>query len=381
MKDYKTMVGASFPGLYIHIPFCRTKCGYCNFYSETRLDRVPAFIDALLREMEMYRDLLPAFDTIYLGGGTPSILSSKQVVSILSHTRNCFEILPDAEVTIEVNPGDISPDFLADLRVSGVNRLNIGTQSFDGQILSFLGRRHTAGEAIASIESARKAGFTNIGIDLIYGIPGQSLASWRDVLEQAVSLNPEHLSCYELTIEEGTPLYSRCRTDKGSPLPEDLQYDFFTTTSKLLESGGYIHYEVSNFAKPGFFSRHNSKYWDHTPYLGLGPAAHSFREDRRWWNHRSLDRYINLLAVGRKPMEDMEILSSESLCIEALYFGFRTANGIDLLHFTRNYGLDFLLEKKEMILRLEKEGLIRLDGTVLKPSTRGMAVADSLCLL
>jgi putative oxygen-independent coproporphyrinogen III oxidase len=375
------MVGTSFPGLYIHIPFCRTKCRYCNFYSDTCLDRVPAFIEALYREMEMYRGLYSAFDTVYLGGGTPSILSPIQVASILSHIRKDFEILPDAEITMEVNPGDLSPDFLADLRASGINRLNIGIQSFDKQIISFLGRRHTAGEAIASIESARKAGFTNLGIDLIYGIPGQSLASWRDILEQAVSLNPEHLSCYELTIEEGTPLYSSYRTGEFAPLPEDLQYDFFIATSKSLESGGYIHYEVSNFARSGFFSRHNSKYWDHTPYLGLGPAAHSFREGRRWWNHRSLDGYINHLAAGRKPVEDMEILSAELLRLEALYFGFRTVKGIHLPNFTENYGLDILSEKKEMIRKLEKEGLIRFDGTFLKPSTDGMALADSLCLL
>ncbi len=229
----------------------------------------------------------------------------------------------------------------------GVNRINIGVQSFDQSVLDFLGRRHSVEQAVAATQASREAGFENVGIDLIYGVPGQALDSWLSTLEQALLFAPEHLSCYQLTIEERTPLGRRCQAGEVTPPGEDLQYDFFMKTSEFLENAGYIHYEVSNFAKGmRFASRHNQKYWDHTPYLGLGPAAHSFRNNQRWWNYRSLDQYIAAVNRGQLPVEETETLSMEQLRLEALYFGMRTKKGIQLQEFGDQYHCDLCEPRK-----------------------------------
>ena len=269
------------PGLYIHIPFCSTKCGYCNFYSVTSLSSIPDFLEALGREMEMVLGEFGPFDTVYIGGGTPSILSLNEMENLLARIRRNFALLSDVEMTMEANPADLDLSLLRGLRNLGVNRINIGIQSFDQKILNILGRRHSSIEAISAIETARKAGFENIGLDLIYGAPGQDIRSWLDTLSQALAFDPEHLSCYQLTLESKTPLGKRYEQREFSLPGEELEYDFFIKTAESLEGVGYIHYEVSNFARDiALISRHNQKYWDHTPYLGLGPAAHSFSGHR-----------------------------------------------------------------------------------------------------
>ena len=367
------------PGIYIHIPFCLSKCSYCDFYSVTSTEKIPRFIESLLKEMEMYRGCFNRFDTLYLGGGTPSLLDSAQLAEIIDGVRKYFPLSTDTEITIEVNPGDLSQETSESLFKTGINRISIGIQSFDEHILSFLGRRHSSADAISAIEDVRNAGFDNIGLDLIYGVPEQDMKMWLDTLRRALSFKPEHLSCYQLTIEPSTPLGLKYRSGEIVPPDEDLLYEFFMKTSELLEASGYIHYEVSNFARSDkFMSRHNRKYWDHTPYLGLGPAAHSFSGNRRWWNHRCVDRYIEEINRKMPPIEKSEILTMEQLRLEALYLGLRTKMGIDLQDFSKRYDFDLLDKKNKVLERIREEGLIIIRDNHIYPTRRGLAMSDSL---
>ena len=341
-----------------------------------------AYLDALSREMEHYREFAPLFDTVYIGGGTPSCLDTRQLAELLQRIRKAFPIAPDTEITVEVNPGDVDTVFMRGLRDAGVNRVSIGVQSFDSSILKTLGRRHNGREGLEAVEAARAAGFDNIGIDLIYGVPGQSHELWRETMETALGFSPEHLSCYELTVEEGTPFHRRIERGEISLPGEEEAYRFFTSTSAFLEQRGYTHYEVSNFAREhALISRHNHKYWDHSPCLGLGPAAHSFSGNRRWWNHRSLELYMRDVNGGRAPLAGEEDLSPEELRLEALYFGFRTKRGIHGPDFRERYGIDLFREKGPALRCLRDEGLVTLEDEFLAPTRRGLALADRLCLL
>ncbi len=370
------------PGLYIHIPFCISKCDYCDFYSLTSISAVPDFLDALFKEMEMYRNRFNPFDTVYIGGGTPSILSPQQLESLLKRVRKNFDLISTPEITVETNPADLDQPFLESILAIGINRINTGVQSFDEKILNFLGRRHSVKQAISAVEASRKAGFHNIGLDLIYGVPEQDIESWLDTLKQAVAFSPEHISCYQLTLESKTPLGRRCQAGEFSLPGEELQYEFFMKTSEFLEDAGYIHYEVSNFALgTKHTSRHNQKYWDHSPYLGLGPSAHSFQSNRRWWNHPSLDRYLAAVNAGNLPIEETEILTMEQLRLEALYLGLRTKKGVCLQDFENRYHYDLFTEKKEILDKLKEEGFISIRDGYLYPTQTGLAIADSLTLI
>jgi oxygen-independent coproporphyrinogen-3 oxidase len=370
------------PGLYIHIPFCIKKCDYCDFYSVAALASMPDFINALIEEMGMYQEAFESFDTVYLGGGTPSILPLNQVERILNGVRSHFNLLANTEITLEANPGDLNLAYLTSLRNLGVNRLNIGVQSFNEEILKFLGRRHSLQDVLSSINGARKAGFENVGLDLIYGVPGQTLESWLKTLESALEFSPEHLSCYQLTMEPHTPLGSRHQRGEFSLPNVDLQYELFMKTSETLEEAGYVHYEVSNFAKGMVFaSKHNQKYWDHTPYLGLGPAAHSFLNNQRWWNHRSVDRYLSAIKKGAKPTEGTEELSLEQLQLEAFYLGMRTKKGICIQEFSERYFWDILSEKEKPFAELKQKGLVILENGFVHPTRNGLALSDSLALM
>ena len=340
------------------------------------------YLHALSREMALYRSFAPLFDTVYLGGGTPSCLSTRQLEELLVRVREDFPIAAGAEITAEVNPGDVDTVFMRGLRDAGVNRVSIGVQSFDNSILKTLGRRHNGREGREAVEAARAAGFDNIAIDLIYGVPGQSHELWRETMEAALGFNPEHLSCYELTVEEGTPFHRRIERGEISLPGEEEAYRFFTSTSAFLEQRGYTHYEVSNFAREhALISRHNHKYWDHSPCLGLGPAAHSFSGNRRWWNHRSLELYLRDVNGGRTPVAGLEDLSAEELRLEALYFGFRTKRGIHGPDFRKRYGIDLFRENGPALRHLRDEGFVTLEDEFLAPTRRGLALADRLCLL
>jgi len=332
--------------------------------------------------MNLYKSSWGTFDTLYIGGGTPSLLTAEYFSRIFKHAHDTFRITGNAEITVEVNPADMRLDDLQSLRQLGVNRISIGVQSYDNDILSFLGRRHTTAQAIDTIEDARRAGFENIGIDLIYGIPGQDLSTWGNTLRDAISFDTEHLSCYQLSVGDDTPLGKRQRMGEFVMPDDDAQYEFFMTTSTILERAGYVHYEVSNFARNlNTVSKHNSKYWSHTPYLGIGPSAHSFAENRRWWNQNSLTKYLTDMDAGKAPVASSEALSFDELRLEAMFLGLRTMEGIDLKHFNTRFKCDLLEEKAEIIKTLQNSGAIKIEDGYLRPTTAGLAVADSLSLI
>jgi len=382
MKSEPLIAPSDKAGLYIHIPFCLSKCVYCSFYSLGSTSLIPDYLAALQREIKFYRKYFDSFDTIYIGGGTPSLLKADQLAGILSSIHKTYKIAANAEITLEANPGDISREYLEALKSIGINRLNIGIQSFSDKILKFLGRRHSAKEAVAAIDVARQAGFDNLGIDLIYGVFGGGIKSWENTLQKAVALEPEHISCYQLSLDAQTPLYQRYAKENLPMLTEDQELQFFLTTSSQLEAAGYIHYEVSNFARAEELqSRHNMKYWRHAPYLGLGPAAHSFLDNKRWWNKPSVRDYIKELAEGKMPLDGSEKLIPDQLQLEALFLGLRTRAGIDLKLYQKKYGLDLLAAKKQVIEKLRENNLVKLEQGFLIPTLYGLAVADSLALI
>lgn len=365
----------SLPGLYIHIPFCKSKCLYCDFYSLTDLSLLPAWLEALQQEVLLYKDTFAPFDSLYLGGGTPSLLDGFQLAAMLDSLRRHFSFYPDTEITLEANPDDVTREKLHLWRDLGVNRLSVGVQSFAEPDLIFLGRRHTARQTEQALEWVRIAGFTNLGVDLIYGLPGQSAGDWRKNLERALEFRPEHLSCYQLTLETGTPLGARKAQGRIKPLPEEAERELFLLTSRFLEEHGYIHYEISNFARgEAYYSRNNRKYWRHVPYLGLGPAAHSFQGGKRWWNHRSLDRYCQALSDGVAPVAGRETLSAGQLHLESLYLGLRTKEGVDLNLIRPQPRGDTMLGE------LQEAGLIKLHHGRAALTREGFLVADRLPL-
>ncbi len=330
-------------GIYFHIPFCVKKCPYCNFYSTTDLVLKDAFLKALMREMRMLCDFSFLFDTIYIGGGTPSVLTAEDIGQIIETTMQFFKISADVEITVEVNPGVVDQERFAGYKNVGVNRINIGAQSFQETNLEFLGRIHSEEDVIPALKWARKAGFDNMGLDLIYGVPGQTKKSWLFDLQKAVDLKPEHLSCYMLTYEPGTPMDKDRRQARFCPLSDKLVSEMFESTIEFLSANNYIQYEISNFAlvksdkrpdkrpdkrseKRDNMSRHNRKYWLSAPYIGLGPSAHSFVEPVRYWNTRNVIKYIKDVNEGRLPIEGKEVLSREQQMIEAISLGLMMMN-------------------------------------------------------
>ncbi|MEJ2655783.1 MAG: radical SAM family heme chaperone HemW [Desulfobacterales bacterium] len=376
-------------GLYIHIPFCLKKCPYCDFYSVTDPSLQAPFLDALISEMALIEKNALIFDTLYIGGGTPSILDNVVLERIIETARQHFNILSEAEITLEVNPGTATLKRLKYYRKAGVNRINIGIQSFNPDHLCFLGRIHSARDAHTAVKWAQKTGYENIGLDLIYGIPGQTTASWLKDLQTAVELQPQHLSCYMLTYETGTPMHNDCQSRVFTPLPEHRVCELYETTVAFLDAHHYIQYETSNFAlesigKSGIkstlthVSRHNMKYWNFAPYIGLGPSAHSFIPPYRFWNHSSVKKYIRELAAGRLACAEKELLNQEQRLIEAVYLGLRQNSGIFLDGFEKKFGISFKAEYAGIIAGLEEKGLIKLFPDRCALTLKGMLYLDSI---
>jgi len=367
------------PGLYVHIPFCRTKCPYCGFYSITSLSLIEPWLTALENEVRLQKDGFGPFETLYMGGGTPSVLGPRDLGRILEALVRHLDLSQCVEWTIECNPGDVTRDGAMALKAMGFNRVNLGVQSFDDEDLTFLGRRHAAQEAVKAFETIRSAGFDNVGLDLVYGLPGQSQRAWLKNLRQAVELAPEHLSCYQLTIEKAT-VFSEMVEDGRLILPAESRLQrqmagLFLVTSRFLEGAGYIHYEVSNFARGETrVSRHNLKYWRHIPYLGLGPSAHSFRGATRWWNVRSMDQYLSLLRTGRSAVEGSEDLSHEQLTLESIALGLRTREGCP------DGAISSGPRVRQSLSMLMQSGLLVRRGHHIAPTRKGYLVADSLPL-
>lgn len=315
-------------GIYLHIPFCRSKCWYCDFFSLAgREDALPTYVDSLCREIELYDGPEPAADTVYFGGGTPSLLSPEQFEQIFSCLRRCFPPAEGAEVTCETNPDTVDRAKLSALRELGVNRLSVGVQSFHDDELRQMERAHDSRRARRCLEDARAAGFGDLSIDLISALPGRSLDSLRDNLRQATEFSPEHISAYTLEYHEGTRLAAERAARKVRPADEELERRMYLETIDSLARNGYEHYEVSNFARPGRRCRHNLKYWRHEPYLGFGASAHGFTGNRRYWNHADLDRYLADVSAGEKPLAGEEELDDRQLALEKLMLGLRTSDG------------------------------------------------------
>jgi putative oxygen-independent coproporphyrinogen III oxidase len=362
-------------GLYIHVPFCRRKCAYCDFYSIAGTKLAARWLSALGLEASMRSRLFPVFDTVYIGGGTPSLLDGSSLEALVNRIVSVFPLSSDVEFTIEANPCDMDAEKILLFRRLGVTRINLGVQSFDPGVLEFLGRSHsakTASCALADIESTWPHSF---GVDMIYGLPEQSRSHWLAQLEKVLAFHPDHVSCYQLSIEKGTRL-QRLYADGNFRLPGDsFLAGLFTATSEFMASHGYLHYEVSNFAaNASLRSRHNMKYWRHVPYLGLGPSAHSFDGSRRWWNVRSVKGYCQALDSNILPVEGEEVLSKSELTRESVFLGLRTSEGIALSLVPETNATSAFLENGRRMRFLE----IR-DGKII-PTAKGLLVADYLAL-
>ena len=367
-------------GLYLHVPFCSQVCPYCDFAVRTGdAARRRRFVDHLLQEIELYAGYPLEFDTIYFGGGTPSSLEPADLERIIGAVRRRLNVPDSCRIFLEANPEDADAARLADWKRLGVETLSLGVQSFDAASLKFLGRRHDPQRARQSVEQARQAGFATVAIDLIYGLPGQSAADWRQQLEAALEIGVDHLSCYQLTIHERTRFGLLAKRGKLVQLPQDSQAELFHLTHRFLADAGMQGYEVSQFAAaPEHRSRHNLKYWSHTPYLGLGPSAHSYEGDRRWWNLRRTDDYQDCVRDGRRPVEEEESLDARALVLEALMTGLRTYAGVDLRVVEQRWGIDLLSRNRSLVERLVSGGFAEFDGTRLAPTLDGLAIADSL---
>lgn len=327
-------------GIYVHIPFCASRCSYCDFFSTLRLKDVGAdYVDAVvaeggLRAAELRR---APVKTLYLGGGTPSQLPLTQLERLLDGLAGVFDLGGVEELTIEANPDDVTPDWCAALPRLGVNRVSMGVQSFEDRILRFIGRRHTARQAMDAVAHLRAAGIANISIDLIFGLPGQTLASWADSVSQALALQPQHISAYGLSYEPGTRLWQQRQCGQVVEVPEEVCLEMYRQLIERLGLAGYEHYEISNFALPGYRSRHNSAYWDETPYLGLGAAAHSYDGAVRRYNPCDLTDYINVIRSGRVACQE-EPMQWWERYDERVMLGLRTAQGVDAHRLRQDFG-------------------------------------------
>jgi oxygen-independent coproporphyrinogen-3 oxidase len=377
------------PGLYLHVPFCSAICPYCDF-AVTRggPDRRAAYVEAVVSEAALSAGrwrAAEAFDTLYLGGGTPSILAAGELERLLAALGRHLPVASGARLSLEANPEDASPGKLAELRALGVSTLSLGVQSFDPRALKFLGRRHTPEAARRAVAAALEAGFPTVSVDLIFGLPAehQGPASLERTLEEAVALAPHHVSCYQLTLHEDTPFGRGLERGTIRELPEPAQAAAYERVLAVLTAAGYEPYEVSNFARRtpdgvDHRSAHNRKYWDHTPYLGLGPSAHSFDGRRRWWNERDEEAWRRRVGAGERPVAGEETLSDEELALEALMLGLRTAEGVDLERYRERFGVDLVARNEALVERLVAEGLVAVADGRLRPTLRGFAVADGL---
>ena len=367
-------------GVYVHIPFCASRCSYCDFFSTLQLadmggPYVEALIaEAILRKGELYGE---SIKTLYMGGGTPSQLPLPLLSRLVDGLRGSLDLSGVEEFTVEANPDDVTPDWCRAVAALGVNRVSMGVQSFEDPILRLIGRRHTARQAMDAVAHLREAGINNISIDLIFGLPGQTVSSWTASVEQAIALTPQHISAYGLTYEEGTRLWRQRKLGEVVEVPEEQCLEMYRILVDDLQAAGYEHYEISNFALPGYHSRHNSSYWNDTPYLGLGAAAHSYDGKVRKWNPHDLHQYIDKVMAGELPCEFEELSRSERYD-ERVMLGLRTARGVDAERLRDDFGDEawryFTREAARHLeagsLRLTEDGryVLTRDGIMLSDS-------------
>jgi len=365
-------------GVYLHIPFCRKACHYCNFHFSTSTQLQTSFVAALLQEIELQKSYLSEpVSTIYFGGGTPSILPSADIRSIIEQLKQNFKIYDNVEITLEANPDDITTEKLSEWKETGINRLSIGIQSFFEEDLVWMNRAHNAAQAINCIKLAQEAGFNNLTIDLIYGTPTLTNENWKKNVETAIALQIPHLSCYALTVEPKTALDKLIKQKKLPDVDVEKQAHHFELLMTWMQEAGYEHYEISNFAKTGFRSKHNSSYWQGKPYIGLGPSAHSFNGSSRQWNIANNALYIQSLSKGAVPFE-IEILTTEQQLNEYIMTGLRTLEGLSLQKVEHDFGA----QKAEYLVttaqpHLAKRHLV-LENNFLRTTSQGKLLADGI---
>lgn len=366
-------------GIYLHIPFCKKRCIYCDFFSTTRKEQKTAYIRALCHELTDRKDYLKGepIETIYLGGGTPSQLAKEDFEAIFSHIYKVYKVTPNAEITLEANPDDLTSEYISMLRTFPFNRISMGIQTFQETTLKQLQRRHTADQAIRAFQGCRTAGFQNISIDLMYGLPGETLTSWKKDLKQALSLHPEHISAYHLIYEEGTPLWKLREQHKVEEADEDLSVSLFGTLIDELTTAGYEHYEISNFCRPDKYSRHNTSYWRGIPYLGCGPSAHSFNGTTREWNVSSIDLYIKGIEGNQRDFET-ENLDQTTRYNEFIITTIRTVWGTPIEKLKQEFGNELWEYCRKMSAPYLENGKLEIHEGALRLTREGIFISDSI---
>ena len=361
-------------GIYVHIPFCKSRCAYCGFFSTTSLGERGGYVNAVLQELERRKDFLrgEAVETVYFGGGTPSQLAASEIGRLLKTIHSIYHVRAEAEVTLEGNPDDLTPAYLESLREMGINRLSMGVQTFDDTRLRFLCRRHTARQALQAVQDAQCAGFDNISIDLMFGFPSQTLAQWQADVQQALSLGVQHLSAYSLMYEEGTPLFRMLEAGRVEEVDEEVSRQMYEYLMDALAAAGFEHYEISNFALPGFRSRHNSSYWRGIPYLGVGAGAHSYDGQNRFYHPDSLSDYME-----GKPLAE-EVLTEDERYNEFIFTGLRTSDGINLRTLQTAFGSQYLQYCLENARPHLLSGRMERHGDVLTLTRQGLFVSNDI---
>lgn len=363
-------------GIYIHIPFCKSRCIYCGFYSTTLLDLRKKYINAVCREMELRKNYIrEPFSTIYLGGGTPSLLDEAELTQLFLYIYNVYDVDRNAEITMECNPDDITPKFTNMLSRLPINRVSMGAQTFADSRLRLLHRRHNSDEVKHAVKLLREAGIKNISIDLMFGFPDESLSQWKEDISAAMALNVEHISAYSLMYEEDTPLWKMLDTGKVKEIDEELSLTMFKELVCQLTDAGYEHYEISNFARPGYRSRHNSSYWHQVPYIGLGAAAHSFDLNSRQWNVADLKLYIEEINNGIIPMEREE-LDNDTTFNDIITTALRTSDGIDLNAMETRLGKRYRNTLISAAGKHIEQGLLEIRHDRLRLTAEGIFISD-----
>ncbi|MBR4038640.1 MAG: radical SAM family heme chaperone HemW [Clostridia bacterium] len=368
--------------LYIHIPLCVKKCAYCDFASFSgHMEQRDRYVQAVCREIRAQAAFFGRrrIVTVFFGGGTPTLLSGKQIQSIMQTVNDCFDVLPDAEISMEGNPGTLNMKNLRAYHEAGVNRLSLGVQSMDDSLLAAIGRIHTAKEAEAAVRMAREAGFENLNLDLMYGLPGQTAQQWRDTLQKAIALKPDHLSCYSLILEEGTPLFDSVNRGRCAPLPdEDAMEEMDALTMRLTREAGYAQYEVSNFARAGMQCRHNIVYWECLPYLGVGLNAHSDMDGRRFYNPQSWEEYLEMAERGDTVRKEEGGGSRTERMFERMMMGLRQTKGVDAVRFARDFGVQAQDVWPETMGEMTGKKLMASNKERIRLTQRGMQVMNGV---
>lgn len=368
-------------GLYIHIPFCQSRCIYCDFFSTTALSQRESYVDALCREAELRSQTNGTFPTrirtVYLGGGTPSMLEPSLLGQIFSTLFRCYDICPEAEITIEANPDDLTPDYVRALRSLPVNRLSLGIQTFSDDRLRFLHRRHTAQEAIDAVHRCQDAGYHNLSIDLMFGFPNETIENWNKDLKQATRLSVQHISAYALMYEEGTALGRMLQNKQISEVDEEVSRAMYNQLMETLQAHGYQHYELSNFSLPGFHSRHNSAYWADIPYIGLGAGAHSYDGNNRSWNINNINEYNAQIQNGIRPCET-EFLTRTQKYDEYVMLRLRTRQGLDLQILKQRFGTKLYEYFMRLVRPHLNNGLLVRENQYIRLARAGLFVSDDI---